>query len=312
MRTTAALLVALAAAAADAQLVANAPKQPHELNVTTDLCVGRTSRVHHCSVLLDVPTACATDGSSPTSACPIVFMLHDEGSTGHGFVPSSPSVHGAGVIAVYPTADDGWNGDGDRPSDACKWNDFLCLKDNDEQKFVRKIFALIVTQGGKGALYVYGAGGGAALAQQLAANADASLPVKGIWADGGQLLAAPPRSGPGALNFNAPNASRGTPHVAQCASHGTADSAVPYGGGSSPLHKACGECRLMAEPASDKTWALHNGCSGQLTSTAVRATYRSTPPSGKPLTVETTAVHHVWGGCPASAPVEYFEVQNAT
>ena len=109
MRTTAAL-VALLAAAADAQLVANAPQQPHELNVTTDLCVGRTSRVHRCSVLLDVPTACATDSSSPTSACPIVFMLHDEGSTGHAFIPSSPSVHGAGVIAIFPTADDGWNG----------------------------------------------------------------------------------------------------------------------------------------------------------------------------------------------------------
>ena len=130
MRTTAAL-AALLAAAADAQLVANAPKQPHELNVTTDLCVGRTSRVHRCSVLLDVPTACATDSSSPTSACPIVLMLHDEGSTGHAFVPTSPSVHGAGVIAIYPTAvsavqplplrllsklkaaaaqDDGWNG----------------------------------------------------------------------------------------------------------------------------------------------------------------------------------------------------------
>ncbi len=39
-----------------------------------------------------------------------------------------------------------------------------------------------------------GAGGGAALAQQLAANADASLPVKGVWADGGQLLAAPPHA----------------------------------------------------------------------------------------------------------------------
>ena len=59
----------------------------------------------------------------------------------------------------------------------------------------------------------------------------------------------------------------------------------------------------MAEPASDKTWALANGCSGQLTSTAVRATYRSPRPSGKPLTVETTAVHHVWGGCPAEAAV---------
>ena len=101
---TPAALVALLAAAADAQLVANAPKQPHELNVTTDLCVGRTSRVHRCSVLLDVPTACATDSSSPTSACPIVLMLHDEGRTGHAFVPTSPSVHGAGVIAIYPTA----------------------------------------------------------------------------------------------------------------------------------------------------------------------------------------------------------------
>ena len=292
------------AGVAEAQLVANAPGRPHELNATTDLCTGRTARVHRCSVLLDVPAACATDSSSPSSACPIVLLLHDEGSTGRGFVAASPFVHGAKVIAVAPTADDGWNGDGDRPGNACKPNEYLCSTDNDEQKFMRKIVALLVTNGAKGSLFAYGEGGGAQLAQQLAVNADASLPVKGIWAAAGQLLAAPARSGPGQRNFNQPNASRGTPRqVAQCASHGTADSVVPYGGGRSALHKLCGECRLMTEPASDKTWALANGCSGQLTSTAVRATYRSPRPSGKPLTVETTAVHHVWGGCPAAAPV---------
>ena len=200
-----------------------------------------------------------------------------------------------------------------RPGNACKPNEFLCSTDNDEQKFMRKIVALLVTNGAKGSLFSYGEGGGAALAQQLAVNADASLPIKGVWAAAGQLLAAPARSGPGQRNFNQPNASRGTPRqVAQCASHGTADSVVPYGGGRSALHKLCGECRLMTEPASDKTWALHNGCSGQLTSTAVRATYRSPRPSGKPMIVETTAVHHVWGGCPTAAPVEWFEVKNAT
>ena len=73
------------AGVAEAQLVANAPGRPHELNATTDLCTGRTARVHRCSVLLDVPAACATDSSSPSSACPIVLLLHDEGSTGRGF-----------------------------------------------------------------------------------------------------------------------------------------------------------------------------------------------------------------------------------
>ena len=49
--------------------------------------------------------------------------------------------------------------------------------------------------GAHGRIYAYGEGEGAGLAQKLAANSDASLPIAGIWAASMQLLASPAQAG---------------------------------------------------------------------------------------------------------------------
>ena len=62
----------------------------------------------------------------------------------------------------------------------------------------------------------------------------------------------------------------GGPRVAQLAIHGTADETIAYGGGP----KFGSEVFTMfSEPASDATWAQHNGCSGALTSANVSLDY---------------------------------------
>ena len=65
----------------------------------------------------------------------------------------------------------------------------------------------------------------------------------------------------------------------------------------------------MPEPESDKTWARHNGCRGGLVNqSGIPATYYNRQ-SGQET--QTTAIKHTWTGCPAKAPVEYYQVIGA-
>jgi poly(3-hydroxybutyrate) depolymerase len=273
------------------KLMPNKAGSPLEIGRnTTDLCKGRTHRHHECSILLDVPQQCAGEQSS----CPVAFFLHGEGEgeTGKEFArgmhEASSVLHGANWIGVYPTGDGEWNTDGD----TCKYDDYTCKADNNEVEFVISIIDFIAGIGafnswqpklgappkGTPGLFVYGTGTGAALAQKLAANAGARLPIKGIWADGAQLLQAPPRSGPGDLNYNQPGVKGGKHEslpVAQVASHGTKDTVYPFAGGAAKTHLNCSACKLMSEASSNAAWAKHNGCnmSKATVDKTVNATY---------------------------------------
>ena len=54
----------------------NNVEEPNEVRNASHVCDGRTRRSQECSVLLDVPIACAAPGKMSTP-CPIVFFLHD-------------------------------------------------------------------------------------------------------------------------------------------------------------------------------------------------------------------------------------------
>ena len=65
---------------------------------------------------------------------------------------------------------------------------------------------------------------------------------------------------------------------------------------------------MYPEGESDGVWATHNGCASPLkfTTSNVSATYhkQQTGTAG-------VATHHVVEGCPASAPVEWYETWGA-
>jgi len=266
-----------------------------------DVCEGRSD---HCSVLLDVPSTCA----GTTTACPVVLMFHGHGGNNEGFEKQQATVHDYDMIGVYPQGElydgsSGWN-DGSMKGLECAYDDYTCTKDPNDGLFVSGIVSALQELGATGRFYGFGGSNGANEVQILASNACDALPFVGIAADSGQLLANPSRSAGAPYDYNQPCAGSqpctGGRAVAQLSIHGTADPVIPYDGGSrfqSPVFI------LMQEDASDKIWAEQNNCTGSLSSTTVPATA-----SGGQ---STTAVHHVWGGCPATAPVEYYEVKDA-
>lgn len=283
------------------KLIQNKIGSPLEVGKNnTDICKGRTHRDSECSVLLDVPATCAGDKST----CPVAIFLHGEGAEkgkmfARGTDEVSSVVHSAGYIGIYPTADGQWNTDGNS------------TKSNDEAKFMIDIIDFVAGIGafdtwqpkmggpaaGTPGLYVYGTGTGAAMAQKLAANAGPHLPIRGIFAEGAQLLSAPARSGPGVNNFNQPGVYKGkrkTMAVAVAAAHGTADTLFPFSGGATKTDSAvCPACKLMSEAASNAAWAKHNGCNSTgITSVDFPATYGLIPLGGKANT--TTATLHTF------------------
>jgi poly(3-hydroxybutyrate) depolymerase len=242
-------------------LIPNDVGTPLEIGMNnTALCKGRTHVHDECSILLDVPPACA----GGKSTCPVAFFLHGETGDGKEFARGakavSPALHKANWIGVYPTGDGQWNTDS--------------ITGNDDVEFVVSLVDHISSLGafenwlpkmgsppdGTPGLYVYGTGTGAALAQKLAANAAALLPIRGIWADGAQLLEAPLKSGPGDMTYNQPGVGHKTKPVAQVASHGTKDAVFPYQGGVPKTQHNCSTCKLMTEANSNLVWAKHNGC----------------------------------------------------
>ena len=267
--------------AAVSALSANELGAPQELRDISDVCAGRSSV---CSVLLDVPAACA--GAS--SDCPIGFFLHGHGGHNDKFVRSGADtgVHAHGWIGIYPQGEmyggenpdgtplrsnlvgqekSGWN-DGSMGGNVCAWDAFSCSADPNDGNFAARIIAALRDLGASGRVYMWGGSNGANSVQIWAANAGDDMPIAGISAGWGQLLADPPRSGPSPFNWNQPTplpnqnlpgrVGDGRP-VAQQAHHGDADPTIQYAGGprfGSPVWV------LMPEPESDRTWAEHNGC----------------------------------------------------
>ena len=249
------------AALSPTKLMPNAEGEPLEIGRNeTDLCKGRTHEHAECSVLLDVPPSCAGEQST----CPVAFFLHGEMATGKMFARGaravSTALHTANWIGVYPTGDGEWNIDVKTGNDDVEFMVTLVDHISTLGAFGDWVPKMGAPSQGTPGLYFYGTGTGGALAQKLGANAAARLPIKGIWSDGAQLLAAPLQSGPGDMNYNQPGEGHKSAALAQMASHGTNDTVFPYQGGMPNTQHNCTTCKLMSEPDSNIAWAKHNGC----------------------------------------------------
>lgn len=296
--------------AVEGALAPNALGQPQEIK--DQVCAGRSSV---CSVFLDVPDQCG----GAESDCPIGFFFHGHTGFNTGFAHSGAGqgVHAYNFIGVYPQGEiyngqSGWN-DGSLDGNKCAWDDFACQDDPNDGVFVKGIIEALRGMGANGRVYLWGGSNGGNEAQILASNAGEYLPIVGISAGWNQLMSAPPRSGPSPFNFNQPTAPGAVADparlgdgraIAQQAHHGDADTTIPYTGGP----RFGSRFILYSEPESDEVWKTHNGCPGSLTSSEVPATYRSPQTHAQ---VQTTAIKWVWGGCPATAPVEYYQIKGA-
>ena len=246
---TISLLLLLWSPAIGSQLVCNPLGSPQVLH--NSVCSGQQGRSNSCRVELYVP-------SSWSVSCPIVFFLHGSGGTIGGFRTRS-GVHDVGVIGVYPQGEENaWNTD-PKPTNQCEWSDFDCIEDPDEGAFMAAIISELRSLGAMGNVYVIGTSNGGALANRLAVNAGPELPIAGFVSFVTQLLQAPPRSGPGSLNYNTP--SSGNPKVSVLNIMGTADPLIPYNGGSSAVFGGDNAFSLYSALDSMQVWAAHNGCS---------------------------------------------------
>mmetsp|Transcript_17373 Transcript_17373/g.27234 ORF Transcript_17373/g.27234 Transcript_17373/m.27234 type:complete len:551 (-) Transcript_17373:1029-2681(-) len=276
-----------------AALEGNEPEQPQSL--TDKICFGRPRA--QCEVELDVPAACAADGSGTDPSCPIVFFLHGSGGT-NTWYPKTSGVHDANMIGVYPQGEGGWN-TGPKDTNLCAWDDFECDTDPDEGDFIASIIDEIRALGGTGNVYAYGNSNGAALAHRLASNGGTRLPIKGIIVSVTQLLASPERSGPGSLNYNQPSSTRGTPPVSILSILGDADPVIPYKGGSAGVFGGDQAFQLMSALDSMSYWASHNGCTGKYLSSqhstnmgdGAATKYDYTPGCPNGIYVEHYAIH---------------------
>jgi len=264
-------------------------------------------------VLMDVPKACAGANSS----CPVLLMLHGHNGHNDGFAHTNQSlVFEYSFIGLYPQGEmyeglTGWN-DGSMDGLTCAYDDYTCTQDPNDGLFIAKILSTVKGLGALGRVYAYGTSNGANEVQILASNAvqhfDA-LPIVGIATRSGQLLSAPARSAANPYNYNQPCAGdagcTSTRKMAQLSMHGTADTIIPYTGGS---RFGSDVFTLMDEKASDELWATQNGCeAGKIVSSNVSATY----PSETGTDVSSTATHFVWTGCPSAAPIELYKVWGA-
>ena len=279
---------------ASASLSLNGEGRPQSL--TDVICPGRPRR--ECEVQLDVPRAC----SGASSDCPIVLYLHGAGGTIEEF-PGTTGVHSAGYIGVYPQGEDGWN---TNPKDIndCRWDDFGCTEDPDEGDFIASIISHLRSLGAGGNVYAVGFSNGSALAHRLAANAGPSLPIKGIVGMVANMLASPTRSGPGVLNYNQPGNSGNTLPVSVLSVMGTADTLIPYNGGSSEVFQVEGGDAFQFLPSLDamQIWAQHNSCGGANSPETSEQQWSMDGRSG-------VATRFVYTNCPNGVLVEHYAVQ---
>jgi len=287
-----------------AKLTTNANGSPQELkSIDASVCTGRSSS---CSVLMDVPASCAGDNSS----CPIIMMFHGHGGNNKRYSGRPVSVYNYGFIGLYPQGEiyngqSGWN-DGSMDGNKCEWDQYDCTKDPNDSNFVLATVNAMRSLGASGRVYAYGTSNGANEVQILGANSmqNDQLPIVGIAARSGQMLAKPTRSGPGPFDWNQPcagdNPCEGGNAVAQLSIHDDADPVIPYAGGArfnSPVFI------LSDEEVSCETWAAQNNCSSTQTNSSVDATTSQG---------STTAMYIQWDGCPATAPVELYKVSGGS
>ena len=247
-----------------------------------------------------MPAACIDGGGA--SECPIVFFFHGAGGNNDGFARSS-GVHAHGVIGVYPQGEDGWN-TGPKSSNSCVWDDYDCATDPDEGAFIASIIAELRLLGASGNVYLIGNSNGAALSHRLAANAGTDLPIKGIVTKVTQLLASPPRSGPGVLNYNQPGT--GGPAVSVLNLMGLDDLLIPYEGGSSGVFGGETAFQLMGSLESMATWAAHNGCGtgAPVETSGILYSHDLDSNAG-------SATLYEYGGCPQGIILEHYAIGGA-
>merc|ERR1711912_137879 len=77
------------------------------------------------------------------------------------------------------------------------------------------------------------------------------------------------------------------------------------GGGKCPGHSTS-TFELFSEFDSNRVWKDHNGCTGTYSHTNVDASYHKDGYPSNPF--QGSAMHVTWSGCPATAPVEYFQI----
>jgi poly(3-hydroxybutyrate) depolymerase len=137
---------------------------------------------------------------------------------------------------------------------------------------------------------------GAALLMRLVSNSGDDLLIKGIVTKVTKLLADPPRSGPGDLNYNQPGT--GGPQVSILNIMGTSDTVIPYDGGSSGVFGDGTSFQLMTALESMSTWSAHNGCDG--TSLITSINYNTNADSNG------EATFYDYQGCPEGVIVEHY------
>eukprot|EP00814_Leptocylindrus_danicus_P003874 CAMPEP_0116042298 /NCGR_PEP_ID=MMETSP0321-20121206/25599_1 /TAXON_ID=163516 /ORGANISM="Leptocylindrus danicus var. danicus, Strain B650" /LENGTH=480 /DNA_ID=CAMNT_0003522733 /DNA_START=34 /DNA_END=1476 /DNA_ORIENTATION=- len=279
-------------------LTSNAKESPQILN--TNICSTAQGRTSKCEVELDVPASCVK--TDATSDCPIVFFFHGAGGTNDWFAKTS-GVHEANMIGVYPQGENGWN-TGPKDSNVCQWDDFSCTEDPDEGAFIAAIIKELRDElGANGNIYLNGNSNGAALSMRIASNAGADLPIRGVITKVTQLLASPPRSGPGVLNYNQPEA--GGPKVSVLNLMGTEDKVIPYEGGSSSVFGQDENFQLMAALESMAMWALHNDCSEDAPEITTGVVYSNSEDANG------EATFYSYQGCPEGVIVEHYALHGA-
>ncbi len=242
-----------------------------------------------CSVLLDVPTACARPTSSSYDpSCAIVFFFHGAGgnSMSH-FWRTRDIIHtttaAQQLIGVFlQGAGRVWNTAGQSTAD--------------DMAFVLAIITRLRALGATGRLYAFGSSNGAALAQRIGTNG--GLGFTGIVASATQLSASPERYGPPPHDYNYPTVGSATRGVAVLMLHGSADTTIPIGGG-----RLFQTSTYLASTADTmQLWAHVNGCTGAPSVNSLSATYGAATTTSATLTAFT---------CPATTPVEYVETRCA-
>eukprot|EP00571_Detonula_confervacea_P013260 CAMPEP_0172299846 /NCGR_PEP_ID=MMETSP1058-20130122/2041_1 /TAXON_ID=83371 /ORGANISM="Detonula confervacea, Strain CCMP 353" /LENGTH=529 /DNA_ID=CAMNT_0013009417 /DNA_START=14 /DNA_END=1603 /DNA_ORIENTATION=- len=290
-------------------LVSNPQELPQLLSDT--VCSSAQGRTASCEVELDVPASCITNtnnassssSSSSSSDCPIVFFFHGAGGTNDWFARTS-GVHSQNAIGVYPQGENGWN-TGPKDSNTCSWDDYGCTSDPDEGAFIAGIISELRNLGANGNIYLIGNSNGAALSMRLASNAGDDLPIKGVVTKVTQLLAQPPRSGPGDLNYNQPGS--GGPKVSILNIMGTSDMVIPYEGGTSSVFGGDVSFQLMSALESMATWASHNECGADGTPPIISdGVHYSTnaDPNG-------VATFYEYQGCPEGVIMEHYALHGA-
>jgi len=279
-------------------LASNPEASPQLLSDTTDVCSSTQGRSSSCEVELDVPASCI---DSSSSGCPIVFFFHGAGGTNNWFARTS-GVHSQHVIGVYPQGENGWN-TGPKDSNTCDWDDFGCTSDPDEGAFIASIITELRNLGANGNVYLIGNSNGAALSMRLAANAGKDLPIKGVVTKVTQLLAQPPRSGPGDLNYNQPGTSG--PKVSILNMMGTSDMVIPYEGGSSSVFGGDDSFQLMSALESMAAWATHNECGAGAPAVTDGINYSTNAEANG------EATFYEYQGCPEGVIVEHYALHGA-